>query len=281
MDPTAYDQSNLFNLGAVAAGVGANWSNAFVGGAYGLNAFGGTRAPDIIGVLKVDQAWGVFQLSAAAHNNHAAYYGAITETTGHPVDKWGWAVQAALQIKNIPTGAGDTLNIQAVYTDGATRSNFQSLAPQSFAMFGGSQLALASTRALPLLPLADGVFVAGTGIDTVKTWGMRGACNHNFDPYWSGAIYGAYAQLQYGDAGRGFICGGLRGLGAVPAQPGIINCNPDFNVAQIGGIIRWTPVKNLTFSADAPTPFLTRSLPDLLRLQPPSLLWPSRQLPTS
>ena len=48
---------------------------AFQGGAYGLSALGGTRAPDIIGVLKVDQAWGVFQLSAVAHNNHAAYYG--------------------------------------------------------------------------------------------------------------------------------------------------------------------------------------------------------------
>jgi hypothetical protein len=51
---------------------------AFQGGAYGLSALGGARAPDIIGVLIVDQAWGVFQLSAAAHNNHAAYYG-ITE----------------------------------------------------------------------------------------------------------------------------------------------------------------------------------------------------------
>ena len=27
-------------------------------------------------------------------------------------------------------------------------------------------------------------------------------------------------------------------------------CNPDFNIGQIGVITRWTPVKNLTFSAD-------------------------------
>ena len=94
--------------------------------AYGTNALGGTRAPDIIGVLKVDQAWGVFQLSADAHNNHAAYYGG-TETTGHPADKWGWAVQAGLQIKNIPTGAGDTINLQAVYTDGTFSSQLPEL----------------------------------------------------------------------------------------------------------------------------------------------------------
>jgi hypothetical protein len=34
------------------------------------------------------------------------------------------------------------------------------------------------------------------------------------------------------------------------------------NLAQIGGIIRWTPVKNLTFSADVTSPCLTRSLLD-------------------
>jgi hypothetical protein len=28
------------------------------------------------------------------------------------------------------------------------------------------------------------------------------------------------------------------------------SCNPDFSVFQIGGITRWTPVKNLTFSAE-------------------------------
>jgi hypothetical protein len=28
------------------------------------------------------------------------------------------------------------------------------------------------------------------------------------------------------------------------------SCNPDFNIAQIGVVTRWTPVKNLTFSAE-------------------------------
>jgi hypothetical protein len=95
----------------------------------------------------VDQAWGLAQLSVAAHDNHAGYYGA-SEVTGHPDDKWGWAVQGALSIKNIPTGPGDTLNVQAVYTDGASRYNFQNLAPQSCAMFGGTGL----PGALALLP---------------------------------------------------------------------------------------------------------------------------------
>ena len=48
--------------------------------------------------------------------------------TGHPDDKWGCAGQLALSIKNIPTGPGDTINVQGVYTDGATRYNIQDLA---------------------------------------------------------------------------------------------------------------------------------------------------------
>jgi hypothetical protein len=254
VDPTVYNQSNLFNLGAVAVGAPGvnNVFGNFTGAAYGLNDFGGTRVPDIIGRIRVDQAWGLFQVSAVAHNNHAAYYSnpvaAIsgTELAGHPEDKWGWAVQGAVQFKTDLLGAGDTLNFQAVYTDGATRYNFQSLAPQNFAMFGSSGIP-GVYQSVAFAAAADGVFVRGSGIDTVKTWGLRGAYNHNWNPYWNSAIYGAYGELQYGNAGKGFICGGLL---AAPGAAGVTNCNPDFAVAQIGFITRWTPVKNLTFSVD-------------------------------
>src|SRR3954451_1142893 len=116
-DQTQVFQTALWNTaGMSTAGV--------LGGAYGSNDLGGTRAPDLVGTLRVDQAWGLFQASVSAHDNHVAYYGA-SEATGHPEDKWGWAVQLALSIKNIPTGAGDVINISGVYTEGASRYNFQ------------------------------------------------------------------------------------------------------------------------------------------------------------
>ncbi|TYO66564.1 porin [Bradyrhizobium hipponense] len=228
-------QSNLWN---VSSGTAAQ----FVTGVYGANDWGGTRTPDIIGQVRVDQAWGLAQISVAAHELHTAYYGA-TEPTGHPSDKWGWAVQGALSIKNIPTGAGDSINLQAVYTDGATRYNFQSLFPQSFFMFSGS--GAGAYQSTGFAGLSDGVFGVGTGIDTVKTWGLRGGYTHNWSPNWASAIYGGYAQLKYGTAGKALICGNFAAIALAGAT-----CNPDFNFAVIGVNTAWTPVKGLTFTAD-------------------------------
>jgi Porin subfamily. len=240
-DQSAIVQSGVMNLtGATAAGM--------LAGSNGLNNLGGTRSPDLIGVVKVDQAWGMFQLSAVAHNNHAAYYGA-TEPTGHPDDKWGWAVQGALQFKNLPTGAGDVINMQAVYTDGATRYNLQSLAVVSYSMFGSAS-APGAYQSIGFANAPDAVYTGtstanGTGLENVTTWGFRGGYTHNWDPYWNTGIYGAYASIRYGNNGKAAIC-----ANAVTLLALVGTCNPDFNIAQAGIITRWTPVKNLTFSGD-------------------------------
>ena len=122
-----------------------------------------------------------------------------------------------MQIKNIPTGAGDTINMSAVYTDGATRYNLQSLAPQGFVMFGGTSLP-GAYQSVGVAAAADGVFGRPEpSIDTVQTWGFRGAFNHNWDPYWNSAIYGAYAAMNYKTAGAAAICANL----AATRSPGI------------------------------------------------------------
>ena len=226
---------NLWNLsGATAAGM--------VTGVYGTQSVGGTRSPDIVGAIRVDQAWGLAQLSVVAHDNHPTYYGA-TEVTGHPADKWGFAVQGGLSIKNIPTGPGDTINMNAVYTDGATRYNFQQLFPQAFFMYGGSNVGYQS---LGIAGIADGVFTTGSSIESVTSWGFRGGYTHNWNPNWASAIYGGYASLSYGNAGKTAICANaLALLGLATA-----NCNPDFNFAVLGVNTVWKPVKNLAFTVD-------------------------------
>jgi hypothetical protein len=202
-------------------------------------------------VIKVDQAWGLLQLSVAAHDNHVAYYGG-TELTGHPDDKWGFAAQLALSIKNIPTGVGDTINVQGVYTDGATRYNIQDLASSAGAntIFSGTSLA-GAYQSVGFGFAPDTVFGVGTDQQLVQTWGMRGAFNHNWSPNWSSSLYGAFAAVHFNDTSKSLICG----VGGVGGSFRITNaligtCNPDYNIAQLGFVTRWTPVKNLTFSGE-------------------------------
>ena len=243
-DPVAYFQAGVNNLG-VPGTFG-----------YGTSDYRGSTAPDLIGVLKVDQAWGLVQLSVAAHDNNAAFYGPLGELSGHPSDKWGFAVQGGLQIKNIPTGAGDDIKVQGVYTDGATRYNIQELAAGHGAavVYGGTGLA-GAYQSIGIGFAPDTVFAVGGDQQLIQTWGMRGGFNHNWDPYWSSSLYGAWAAVRYNDTSKVLMCG-IGGVGgtvraALNAGGGVLtNCNPDYQIAQLGVVTRWTPVKNLTFSAD-------------------------------
>ncbi|UFW51286.1 MULTISPECIES: porin [Bradyrhizobium] len=238
-DPVASGTTNVWNVsGATAAGL-AN-------GAYGANDIGGARAPDLVAALRVDQAWGLFQASFAAHDNHAGYYGA-SEVSGYPGDKWGWAGQLALSIKNLPTGAGDTINLTGVYTNGASRYNFQDLISTTYAVYGGTSL-LGAYQSLGIGGVSDSVFVTGSGQELTTTYGFRGGYTHNWDPNWNTAIYGAWAAVRYNNTAKGYICGAV--MANLALSSGLGGCNPDLNYAVAGVITRWTPVKNLTFSAD-------------------------------
>ena len=124
----------------------------------GSNAYAGVHSPDIVGRIRVDQAWGLFQVSAAGHEVSGAYNvlntvvptagfvgiaGAVlqilSEINGHPDTKWGGSVMAGLQIKNIPTGAGDDIKMDVSYAKGLTKNVIAtSSASPSFAMFGGT-----------------------------------------------------------------------------------------------------------------------------------------------
>jgi len=256
-DQVAYYQAGVQNLSAAATVLtlpGTPLVPPTFAGTFGASDYGGTVAPDVVATLQVDQAWGSAKGSVALHDNHAAYYGGPTigaglsgtELAGHPADKWGWAIQGALSVKTPFTGAGDVLNIQGVYTDGATRYNIQDLAAAygGVALFGGTSNPLAyNSIALNFAP--DTVFVTGSDQHSVKTWGMRGAFTHNWDPFWNSSLYGAYAAVRFDDFSKVNICSLSPWTGAL-----VTACNPDYDIAQLGVVTRWTPVKNLTFAAD-------------------------------
>ena len=133
-----WDRTVVNNL-SIPGAIGANGT--------GSTAYAGTHAPDVVGRIRVDQAWGLFQLSAAAHEVNGSYntLGAggvptnLFEISGHPETKWGGAVMAGLQIKNIPTGPGDDIKVDASYAKGATKYVIATSGTSpSFAMFGDS-----------------------------------------------------------------------------------------------------------------------------------------------
>jgi hypothetical protein len=202
-DPTVYNRTAVYNL---STGIGAT--------GLGANAYAGMHAADVVGNIRVDQAWGLFQVSAGAHEVSGSYNlltagaeqpTALSEISGHPDTKWGGSAMAALQIKNIPTGPGDDIKLDASYAVGDTKNVISAAAPSpSFAMFSGTSVA-GAYQSIGLGATSDAVYLptpfGGTGdLKLTKAWGVRGAFNHNWDPYWSSALFGAYSSVRYDGA---------------------------------------------------------------------------------
>jgi Porin subfamily len=272
-DPTVWDRTNVFNL---SLPLNATLTSG--------NAYAGVHAPEVVGNIRVDQAWGLFQISAAAHEVNASYNilntagapagatglpgaapTALSEISGHPDTKWGGAVMAALQIKNLPTGKDDDLKLDASYSVGNTKQVIStSTASPSFAMFSGTGVA-GAYQSMGLGVTTDAVWMPagiagplGTSdgqLKLTKAWGIRGAFNHNWDPYWSTSLFGSYASVRYdGTVGnlntaKGQYCAAF---GIVHTGQGVTyTCDPNYNAAMLGVVTRWTPIKNLAFSAEA------------------------------
>jgi hypothetical protein len=159
---------------------------------------------------------------------------------------------AALQIKNIPTGPGDDIKVDVSYAVGNTK-NVLNTAPQ-FAMFGGTGLA-GAYQSIGFGSNTDAIYGNGGQLELTTAYGIRGAFNHNWDPYWSSSLFGSYSAIRYNGAvgdltsAKGAYCFAYSADNG-GAESADFSCNPDFNVAQLGVVTRWTPVKNLTFSAE-------------------------------
>jgi hypothetical protein len=260
-------------------------------------AYSGAIAPDIVGNVKVDQAWGLFQISGALHDNTPGYWAeantlnastfiggdnaSSVQSLGHPDSKWGGAVSAALQIKNLPTGAGDDVKIEGTWSDGASKYVLGTASQLGSSFYiAGSCGNCTSVNGSPIGgklaigAITDSVYGGfGTplqsGPQLTQGWGFRGAFNHNWDPYWSTSLFGGISGLSYNQTAKNLWCaafsgttpsGGALGPGfavaGTPVTGGIAGvgpgykCDPGFTMSEIGIVTRWTPVKNLTFSGE-------------------------------
>jgi len=112
----------------------------------------------------------------------------------------------------------------------------------------------------------DGVFGTGGQIIQANSWEVSAFYEHYWTPQWRTSVFGNYNHVDYGAAGdallfAAFGAGGGRLGTNVPslaaiggATAGFLTAgttgNFDLNVYQIGTRTAWTPVKDLTFSAE-------------------------------
>ena len=242
-----------------------------LGATGAANAYGGVNMPDVVGNIRVDQAWGLFQISGAVHEVDASYNTlagaaltpanavastALSQLSGHPDTKYGGSVMAAINIKNIPTGPGDDIKFDATWAKGDTKNVIStSAASPNFLMVGGTTGQFGPNQSLAFGATTDGVYLpvaaGGDGsIHLTTAYGVRGAFNHNWDPYWSSSLFGGMGWVRYDATAQANYCAAYR------RRPFLVSgvtcsCNPNYTISMLGAVTRWTPVKNLTFSAEA------------------------------
>ncbi len=199
----------------------------------------GSEVPDIVGNLRVDQAWGSAQISGALHLNQATRY--PTQVAGntlqHPDEKWGWAVGAGILLK-MPWDAKDTFAVAATYAQGATTYVWN--VPGAF----GTRSNAANLRQDGGISggwLDDAYFdpIAANGgqLELPKSWNIQAGLQH----YWTNSlrtsIWGSYSQYETNSASVDrIVCAARFNSGSGCA---------DFGAWQVGSRTIWNPVTNL------------------------------------
>jgi hypothetical protein len=237
LEDNAYRQRGVWSYAAAAAQTTLVHS--------GTNATGGSDVYDIVGNLRVDQAWGSAQIMGALHQVKANYYGgAGTPATGHPDEEWGWAVGAGLTLK-MPWDAKDTLSLQGTYCEGATAyciglgGNAAGAVPAGlgFAWFTAPNFGIGYSD--------DGYVngVIGSSIDLAQSYSLAAAFQHYWTPALRQSIYAQYANFETNSAAfDARVCAAT--VGVSPTGCG------DWSAYQIGSRLAWTPVANLEIGLD-------------------------------
>jgi len=242
----------------------------------GAGAYGGMQMPDIVGNLRVDQAWGAAQVMGALHEVNASYYsctatGSTNVLGGHPGDAWGWAVGGGLKI-NMPMfggggstflgSGGDFFQTQVNYTQGALRYLFNT-PNTNWGANNGSQEAYGVLSDC----VYGGTVAAGTNTSCQLTtaWGFNASYEHYWVPAWHTSLYGAYYVVQYNALANNMLCSvanvqssaipgsaGSLAAGALgTGSAGAAGCNNNWSMWGIGTRTQWDVTKTFYLGVEA------------------------------
>jgi hypothetical protein len=228
-----------------------------IGGAI-LGDYAAHSVPDIVGSLRVDQAWGSAQISAAAHQLRGGYYGNNATGAGAnglpfvgPEDTFGFAIDAGV-IYNLPWFKGDRFYVEGAYSEGAPAYVGWSGAVQggysNFVRFNGRNVMAGWAFDSIFGNLAS---TGPTGHQLTTSWTIGAGIEHYWTPAFRSSIFGNYTQTTYNATAQTLFCsspqGPIRTLGGVAPTGAVAfaGCNPNFNAFNVGSRTIWNPVPNL------------------------------------
>jgi hypothetical protein len=244
-----------FPAAATVGGVGVSGAGSLFPGA---GAYGGLQAPDVVGNLRVDQAWGGAQIMGAAHEVNATYYstaigaGPGAASLAHPGDRWGWAAGVGIKINTPFITQGDWFQAQFNVTQGALRYMFQGpntnwgMARGTDAGFGNEGYGVLSDCVYGGFgPAAAGV-ATQTGCQLTSAWGFNAGYEHYWTPAWHTSLYGAWYTVKYGASANAMLCsleGSGNGAGTGAAAVATAGCNNNWSTWGIGSRTQWDVTK--------------------------------------
>jgi Porin subfamily len=235
--------------------------SGLVQGTIGVGDYAATQIPDIVGALRVDQAWGSAQVAAALHQNRAGNFGNNATGAGggtpflvSPADAYGWAAMAGIVV-NVPWNKGDKFWVEGTVAQGA--GSYAGVAApvgqtSVWDRFNGTNVAAAwGIDSVFGNSLATG---GQTGQQLTTYWSIAAAFEHYWTPALRTDIYGSYLQADFNGTATTLFCSSaqspVRGLavagqtqvGAATNGLGVIaGCNPDFNLINVGTRTIWNP----------------------------------------
>jgi Porin subfamily len=253
------DATNALVIGAMPGPASAQ--DSYQVAAVPLGDAGATGIPDIVGAMRVDQAWGSAQIAGALHQLRAGYYGNNTTGAGAtvngvnsaflaPSDAYGWAAMAGVVI-NLPWAKGDKFWVEGTLAHGAGAYagwiGITTTQVNTLGRFNGANVAAAWAldSIFGTLPSTNGA----TGQQLTNYFSIAAAIEHYWTPALRTDIFGNYSVVDFNDVATTLFCSSpqspIRRIGA-PTTPltgatVAAGCNPDFNVWNVGARTIWNP----------------------------------------
>ena len=194
--------------------------------------YGNVQLPDVVGNLRIDQAWGSAQVMGAYHQVYAVNH-LTANTTQTDSDATGWAFGAGAKF-NVPMlGKGDYVQAQFTYSKGA-------LLYSGSGINGGFSATNSDGTVLYNGPAYDAVLTGANTLDLTTSWSVTGGYEHFWNTQWKTSLYGAYGEVSYSDAASAVVRPANAGAGT----------SANWNYWQIGSRTVWNPVANLDLSVE-------------------------------